>query len=667
VPVAVLALLVLAAPASASRQTECDPFGSRACVMPFPNDMNLTVRDASSETGRRIRIPRSALPANKDGVRPDPAEWNRNDGFSPNMPMVVRVPGLTSPRAVRRSGITPVNDLARYKRKRASLVLIDAKTRRRQLVWGEVDVAGKRTSQRMLLIRVAKNLAFGRRYIVVLRNLRRASGSRIRAPRSFRRIMRGGGPRRYRARYRGIFRTLRRAGISKRGMYLTWDFTVASRQSIQGRALAMRDDAFAQLGDRNLADVRIEGRAPEFRVEEVRAVPDDPRVARRVRGTFTVPCYMDRPGCPVGSRLNYASTDPDATPVQQPGNVQTASFECTIPAAALRAPARIALYGHGILGGPKQVDNDNIRAMSEEHNFVFCATAWYGFAEDDVPYAVRVLQDIGLFPSIGDRMQQGHIAQMYLGRLMLHPDGLASDPAFQAAGRSFLDLTELFWDSNSQGAILGAAQTAMAPDYRRAVLGVPGMTYSTMLYRSSDWPVYAGIFYPSYPDEGDRHVALSFAQMLWDRGEANGWAMNATASPPPNSPSHTVLLHPVVGDWQNTTWQADAVARTMGVFARRPAIAANRTLERTPLYGIPTIPSYPFAGSAIVYWDPGADFTGITPVEDVPAGDGKDSHYSARNYDVARRQKAEFLRTGGAVVDVCPPGQPCGGADDDTP
>src|SRR5829696_9901978 len=96
------ALLVLAAPAAASRATECDPFGSRPCLMPFPNDMNLTVRDSATPTGRRVRLQRASFAPNKDGVRADPAEWNRADGFSPGQLIVVRVPGLTSTRAVRR-------------------------------------------------------------------------------------------------------------------------------------------------------------------------------------------------------------------------------------------------------------------------------------------------------------------------------------------------------------------------------------------------------------------------------------------------------------------------------------------------------------------------------------------------------------------------------------
>jgi hypothetical protein len=662
---AAASLLLAAPPASASRETECDPFASRACLMPFPNDMNLTVRDSSTPTGRRVRLPRTALPPNKDGVRADPAEWNRGDGFSPGQLVAVRVPGLTSARAVRRSGLTPVTDLARYRRRSASLVVIDAVTRRRQMVWAEVDVNNAPARQRLLLIHPAKNFVKGRRYIVVLRNLRTASGRRIRAQRSFRRVMAGRGPAKHRGRYRGIFRTLKRAGIGKRGLYLTWDFTVASQEAIQGRLLSMRREAFAQLGDTALANGVVEGSAPGYSIMDVRDTPDDPLVARSVSGTFDVPCYLEQAGCPVGSRLNFASGGRDALPAQQPGNVQRARFDCIIPRAAFQAPGRIQLHGHGLLGsGSTQLLRENVREMAAEHNFVTCATNWYGFSDEDIPQAIKALGNGNEFPAFVDRQLQGHLAQMFLGRLMLHPQGLAASGAFMFEGRPTMDVRELFYDGNSQGGIMGATLAAVSPDYRRAVLGVPGINFSTLLYRSSNWDVYGKIFNPAFPDAGNRILALGLIQMLWDRSEPSGWAANVTSDPPPDTPAKNVLLHVAVGDWQVSTWQADALARTIGgVYARRPAHAAGRTLERSELYGIPAIPQFPFGGSGIVYWDAGADFTGVTPAADVPPRGGRDPHFVPRQTPEARRQKSEFLRPNGAIVEVCTPGAPCEGVD----
>ena len=35
------------------------------------------------------------------------------------------------------------------------------------------------------------------------------------------------------------------------------------------------------------------------------------------------------------------------------------------------------------------------------------------------------------FNKLVDRMQQGFVNFMYLGRALIHPDGLATDPAFE--------------------------------------------------------------------------------------------------------------------------------------------------------------------------------------------------------------------------------------------
>ena len=75
-------------------------------------------------------------------------------------------------RSFGRSKIVPVNDLARYTKRRQPLLLLDEKTGRRQIVWGELDANGAPVASRNLIIHPAKNLVPGRRYVVVLRNLR---------------------------------------------------------------------------------------------------------------------------------------------------------------------------------------------------------------------------------------------------------------------------------------------------------------------------------------------------------------------------------------------------------------------------------------------------------------------------------------------------------------
>ena len=89
---------------------------------------------------------------------------------------------------------------------------------------------------------------------------------------------------------------------------------------------------------------------------ETSPLPEDADMARRVQGTFTVPCYMtdpDGPGgeppCSPGSRLNL-----DANGVPEQNGTWTANFNCMIPYAALNDPARPTIYGHGLLGSASE-------------------------------------------------------------------------------------------------------------------------------------------------------------------------------------------------------------------------------------------------------------------------------------------------------------------------
>ena len=171
--------------------------------------------------------------------------------------------------------------------------------------------------------------------------------------------------------------------------------------------------------------------------------------------------------------------------------------------------------------------------MANEHNFVFCATPWAGFSSDDVTHIVSVLGDFSGFNTVADRMQQGFLNMLLLGRAMIHPQGLSALPAFQKDGQSVIDTTRLFYDGNSQGGIMGGGLTAVAPDFNRAALGVPGMNYSTLLQRSVDFDTYAAIITPSYPKEIWTQLWLGQIQLLWDRGEADGYAHHITTDPLP--------------------------------------------------------------------------------------------------------------------------------------
>ena len=624
-----LALLVAAVLAPATAATAATP------LLPFPSDA-YTVADKGTDTGRRLHLLPAQMPTNASGTPIDATDINRADGFSPGSQILIRVPGLDTPAALARTGAVSLARLGRYRARKAPVVVFDARSGKRWPIWVELDSNATSAKNVLVLIHPARNFLEGHRYVVALRNLRNAKGRRLAPARK--------------VRGKAIMRSLRKAKIGRRGLYAAWAFTVASADSLAGRMLAIRNDAFAQLGDTNLADLKVTGSAPKFNVESVEEFTeaDNPKLARRVTGTFQVPCYLDQPGCPPGARFNL---DPaTGLPVQTPGNEQTASFICNVPrSASAAAPARLSLYGHGLLGSNGEVNATNVQDMAFEHDIAFCATKWAGMSNEDVPNAISVLQDASRMPTIADRLQQGMLATLYLGRLMIHPDGLPANAAF--AG--LVDTSHLYFDGNSQGGIMGGATTPFAPDFTRAVLGVPGMNYSVLLLRSKDWAAYSQIFDPAYPDELERPLVMDLLQLLWDRGEADGYAQHMTTHPYPNTPPHAVLLHPAVGDFQVTTFQAEVEARTIGASARRPAADPGRLPGKPQLWGIPTIKTFPFAGSAIVMWDSGAGHNGVAPLGNIAPSVGEDPHENPRSTPAARQQKSDFLMPDGRVTEVC--------------
>src|SRR5262249_6996843 len=150
------------------------------------------------------------------------------------------------------------------------------------------------------------------------------------------------------------------------------------------------------------------------------------------------------------------SHKPDALPTQTTGNVGVAPFECIIPSTAgTSGPARASLYGHGLFGSYTDVENGPIEALAIQHNIVLCGTDWWGLTQDDEPFAAKVVSNLNLFPVIVDRLQQAVLNTLYLGRLMISPQGLAANPDFQVGGHSVFDTSHLYFDGNSQGGIMG--------------------------------------------------------------------------------------------------------------------------------------------------------------------------------------------------------------------
>jgi hypothetical protein len=613
----------------------CEFLDPTECLLVWPTD-HLTVPDPTTDTGRRLNLQAPSLPKNLAGAHIDPTEFNRNDGFSPGTPVLARVPGLD----LAQTGAPPITDLSRSLEPDSPMVIINADTGERHLMWAELDPDAPSEDQRALYLRAGVNYDEGQRYIVAMRRLKDASGATIEANpvfATYRDDVSTDVPHveARRSAMEDIFARLAAAGIARDDLYLAWDFTVASQRNLSERMLHIRDDAFADLGPA----------PPTFNVTNVEELTpaQDSEIVRRVEATVSVPLYLTGTGAP-GNGFNWG---PSGLP-QRNGSM-IANVSCRIPRSASAVdPARISLYGHGLLGSRGEVNAGNVRQFANEHNVVFCATDWSGMSNEDIPTVVTILQNMSNFYQLADRLQQGILNTLFVGRTMKHDGGFATHPAFQDGGVPLIDTSELFFDGNSQGAIIGGAATAVAQDWTRATLGVGGMNYSLLLRRSSNWPLYESILNTAYPGRLDQTLLLAMIQTQWDRGETNGYAHHITSDPYPNTPPKQILMHIAFADFQVTMWSADIMARTIGATLRQPAMAPGRHPDTNPFFGIPTVPGDGYTGSVMVYWDSG---TPPPPIVDRPPSAGTDPHGRPRAQPSARLQKSHFFD--GVFIDVC--------------
>ncbi len=606
---------------------------------------------------------------------------------------------MDTPAAFAQTDPVPITAMGEYAKPDAPIVVIDAATGERQMIWTELDSNANSAADTDLLIHWGKNLQDGHRYIVAMRNLKTAAGDEIAAPEGFR-LYRDRIPTAFpvienrREHMNELFKRLQNSGVQRSNLYGAWDFTVASTRNLTERMLHIRDDALAQLGDTTPGDGVIDGDAPNYTITDVKTAafpvntgtdPLGSRAAQNVRevtGTVEVPCYI-HPDCEAPSAGQF-SNGPDGLPRQASGAgaVYNARFTCNIPQSAVThvgpgatdydvtSPVRSSMYGHGLFGDYTEVHTTDVRTLGDDHGVITCATDFIGMYEDDVgPEAIPALIDMSKFKPLPDRLQQGFLDFIYLGRLLANPDGLAADPAFKFGGDSALATDEgLFYYGNSQGGIAGGALTAVEPDITRTVLYVPGMNYSTLLTRSIDFEDYALILYPSYPDEGSRPLLLSMIQSMWDRGEPDGYANHMTTDPLPGTPEHKVLIEMAYGDHQVANVTTEVEARTIGAPLRKPPVDPFRlpSSYEQPYFAHETLGAIPGPaenGSGFFVWDigpkrmaPGLLGTDPPPITNTPPNDsyGVDPHDTViRQTPATRAQIAAFIQEDGKIIDPC--------------
>jgi hypothetical protein len=610
-----------------AQAAECENLNPLHCLMPWPSSRYL-VDDASTQTKRRIELPQAAMPANRWEEQVDASSYNRFDGFSAMTSMVTVFDG-----EVDTTELPPENNIPKSLTEESPTVLIDAETNERVGHFSEINEWDGTDPQRSAFyIRPATRLKEGHRYIVAIRNLRDTDGKPF-APSDYFRALRddiktnSDEAEARRPHFEDIFSILKAANVARENLIQAWDFETASQQSAQSDLVHMRDDAMAKIGADGLGCT----------ITEVEQDPMHETIYRRVRGTFTVPLYLetDQPG----ARL---VRDSQGRPVQN--GTAEARFQVVIPhsvKARLEAGnggGRLLTYGHGLMGSYNEVGSSFQRGFFNRFEIVGIATDWWGMYKEDTNNVASALGQLGMFVTVTERLAQGVINNLVMTRTIAGV--CAQKPELQIDGQLVFAPEEKYYLGISQGSVMGTTVAALSQDIKNFILNVGGISYPIMIIRSVDFPDYNKVIQAWYPTKLDTDLLMVMIAQHWDTAEPAGFARHLIKDPIANTPIKNILYTIGRYDAQVPNISSDIAARTIGLKVMSPSVYDVWGLETT------TGPS----DSAYVIYDVGAE---PVPLGSRAAAEDNVAHEAVRRAEKAQLQMDAFMRPNGKVENFC--------------
>ena len=218
----------------------CNPVNDGHCLLPYPSSFFLA-EDSTTASGMRVDFAADSLPVNVSGNAMDITDLNRKDGFSIAGTLYAYFEGPLS------DSLRSPSDLAESVTENSDTFIVHAASGELLPHFIEVELAAEDTGRQLLLLRPMEPMRHGERYVVGIRNIKKADDSLAEAPTGFV-TLRDRTPTeeadlgRQRSHYENdIFPVLENAGMSRDELQLAWDFSVSSEESSTYEGDHMRD------------------------------------------------------------------------------------------------------------------------------------------------------------------------------------------------------------------------------------------------------------------------------------------------------------------------------------------------------------------------------------------------------------------------------------------
>jgi len=531
---------------------EHDPLGTTDDILPFPSSL-YEKADPASPTGVDLDVPVGAFPANQTtGAAFDPTPLARRHGWSPATTILWAAPGGIDP-----TSLTGQDAISTSLTPASSTVLLDMTASQLVAHFTEVDANELADLDRQAVyVRPAQRLIGGHRYAVAIRTTIRANGGKpLDRTAAFQAVLddRDFGHARLdaaRPRLREAIAALEAAGVVRGDLLLAWDFTVNDDAS------TISDDVAARAAA--LAAIPASG-VPYTITADTGTVNGDPRIARRIELDFEVPAVT-------GDKLAGFHRDGSGAVIAS-GTMTAHAFLEVPPCATSATKAATLIYGHGFFGSLQEArDAEYLRdLMSSDGCRIVAATLWTGMAQDDIPNALLALNDLNQAWGFGERIFQGVVNNIVLGRLVRGP---LAEHVLVDTGGSLVDTTQTFFLGISMGHILGSVLMAYDPAILHGVLHVGAANWSLLFERSDKWSVYGVPLKGSYKDLLEADIMEQILEMAME--PADGAAVAGIEIP--DTPVKSILMMTSLHDAQVPNLAGFYQARSLGLALMTPSV-----------------------------------------------------------------------------------------------
>jgi hypothetical protein len=619
----------------------CQPLeGDLSCTLPFPSDF--------FRQNGVVALSGAGKPVTATGLDADVVSPLAADGFSRQPAIVCALPD-----AVVADGLqnvvddpTPSLDAAT-----SPTLLVRADTGETVAHYVTLDPNPDDATHVPITIRPLAPLAPGVRYVVALRGVRNARGGLAAPAEGFRRIRDQDlshdpalAP--LAARYEtDVFPVLASLGVDRGSLQLAWDFTTESKAWPESDMLDLRA----------LVQAWLAQNTPKVTITSV-----DPGTAEYwevLKGTITVPLYLDQPG--PGGRLFRGSDGK----IAQNGTTDV-PFVIDVPTTVRDQfdPGLALAFGHGFFGNTDETDGQAARTLLSTLHAVTFAIDWWGMSKDDLGTVIGLLSsspaDLHTFV---ERVYQAMANWMVTTRAIetafasapeLHRPasgpGVVQGPNNTTnAGALVYDASRVVYFGASMGALLGGTMTALDPDVDRAVLNVGGASWETIMPWSSAFAGLQFFIHSAMQTELGTQLYAAMLATALDRIDPATYAPYLIGSGLAGNPDRQMLLQIGVGDQSVGNPSSFFYARALGLSMVQPS---PETAWGVPLADASSL------RSALTVWD-----FGISPdvyrVASPPADNAV--HNGVRNVPTAMQQMADFYAPSGSVTDPC--SGPCTG------